>query len=114
MWRGLEGPVTSVLPILAYNGAVRWGFLMRKKGAAEDDSVPRIKHRSETHQKVVDFRGREGNSSRVFGGGAELAGSGLAEMVFMTIFMAKSNSARSMLFVLRIEFGKTGWDENFG
>ena len=78
-------------------------------GVSARDSVPRIKNSGERGEVMVFFGSGERNSSRARGGGADLASSGLAGMVFMS----KSNSARSMLFVLRIEFGRTGWDEKF-
>jgi hypothetical protein len=84
------------------------------EGAAEGDSFPSIKNRAEPREIMVFFGPGERSFSRACGGGTELASSGLGGMVSMAIFMAKSNSARSMLFVLRIEFGKTGWGENFG
>ena len=79
-------PMNIARPVGAVWGRVfdgrKGGFLTGFKRVGKGDSVPRIKNRSETHQKVADSGGREGNSSRREDWGRMAADGAVFKLVF--------------------------------
>jgi hypothetical protein len=79
-------PLNIARPVGGVWGGVfdawKGGFLTRVGSAEKGNLVPPIKNRSETHQKVADSGGREGNFSR----GEDWGKMGVVRALFKLVF----------------------------